>query len=222
MNAEGAGRVSTWVTGRPSGPAWQGAPEVSVDQLVPDGQRLLVVAPHPADEILGCGALLYLARRAGREVCVLLATDASARFIETCAALGELGLGPQSLAGLELPDGGSLHRWQAEVSRAVVRTLRPNDVVVMPWREDGHADHEVVAHAVLDALQVLPVPYLEVPIAGLRSARSDGEMLPWSRAVRLPVEAVARARKEAAARCLTNAAGCAVDRLECDDEVFFH
>ena len=213
--------MSTWVIGRPSGPAWQGAPEVSVDQLVPDGKRLLVVAPHPADEILGCGALLYLARRAGRDVCVLLATDASTRFIETCAALGELGLGPQSLAVLELPDG-SLDRWQAEVSRAVVRTMRPNDVVVMPWREDGHADHEVVAQAVLDALQVLPVPYLEVPIVGLRSARSNSETLPWSRAVRLPVEAVARARKEAAARCFTSAAGCAVDWLEYDDEVFFH
>lgn len=212
--------MSTWVTGRPSGPAWQGAPEVSADQLVPDGKRLLVVAPHPADEILGCGALLYLARRAGRDVSVLLTTDASTRFIETCAALGELGIGPQSLAVLELPDG-SLDRWQAEVSRAVVRTMRPSDVVVMPWREDGRADHEVVAHAVLDALQVLPVPYLEVPIVRLRSARSDIETLPWSRAVRLPVEAVAQARKEAAARCFTGAAGCAVDWLEYDDEVFF-
>jgi LmbE family N-acetylglucosaminyl deacetylase len=213
--------VSTWVTGRASGPAWQGTPEVSVDQLVPEGKRLLVVAPHPADEILGCGALLYLARRAGRDVCVLLATDASTRFIETCAALGELGLGPQSLAVLELPDG-SLDRWQAEVSRAVVRTMRPNDVVVMPWRDDGHAGHEVVAHAVLDALQALPVPYLEVPIAGLRPARSNSPSLPWSRAVRLPVEAVARARKEAAARCFTRAHGREVDWLEYDDEVFFH
>ena len=213
--------MGTWVTGRPSGLAWQDAPEVSVDQLVPDGKRLLVVAPHPTDEILSCGALLYLARRSGRDVCVLLATDASTRFIETCAALGELGLGPQSLAVLELPDG-SLDRWQAEVSRAVVRTMRPNDVVVMPWREDGHADHAVVAHAVLDALQVLPVPYLEVPIVGLRAARPDNQTMPWSRAVRLPVEAVARARKQAAARCFTSASGCAGDWLESDDEVFFH
>ena len=57
---------------------WPSAPTVGLDEVVPPGRRLLVVAPHPDDEVLGSGGLLHLAVRAGRAVRVLLATDGQA------------------------------------------------------------------------------------------------------------------------------------------------
>jgi len=232
-----------------SWPAWRAAPEISAEQLVPAGTRLLVVAPHPDDEVLGSGALLHLAHRAGRETLVMLITDGSAshpgsslwpperlgptRVEETCAALRQLGLGRQSLTLVGLSDG-RLSCQQAEVSRVVVRALRPNDVVVTPWRYDGHPDHEVIAHAVLDALQVQPVTHMEAPIWGLHWSRPEDGALPWSRAVRLHLDPAVRARKEAAVAQFASqlypdpstgrhaVLPCwALDRLVSDEEIFF-
>lgn len=175
---------------------WQRTPVTSLDELVPPGDRLLVVAPHPDDEVLGSGGLLYEAMQHGREVLVLVVTDGEAshpgsarwrpdrlgstRIAESRAALAELGLGEEQFVRLGLGDG-QLVRQQAEVSRAVVRHLNAHDVVVTPWRYDGHADHEIVANAVIDALQVLPVQHIEVPIWGLHWASPDQDALPWHR-----------------------------------------
>ena len=41
----------------------------------PDGDRLLVFAPHPDDEIIGCGGVLLNAIEAGRDVQVVYVTD---------------------------------------------------------------------------------------------------------------------------------------------------
>lgn len=195
-------------------PRWAQAPEATIDDLVPDGHRLLVIAPHPDDEVLGSGGLLHLAARAGREVLVLIVTDGEgshpgssewpaerlgrARWSESRAAVTELGLGLDSVRRLGFADG-RLVRQQADVSRAVVRALSPHDVVVTPWRFDGHPDHEIIAAAVADALQLLPVAHLEVPIWGLHWARPDQDTLPWDRAVRLCLDDATLDRKHAAA-----------------------
>src|SRR3954453_22266405 len=39
------------------------------------GERLLVLAPHPDDEVIGCGGLVAQHIREGREVRVVVATD---------------------------------------------------------------------------------------------------------------------------------------------------
>jgi LmbE family N-acetylglucosaminyl deacetylase len=74
----------------------------------------VVVAPHPDDEILGCGGLLRHAAEQGMEVRVVAVTDGeacypdehwwtperlrSARRAELAAALGELGIRPDPLS----------------------------------------------------------------------------------------------------------------------------
>ncbi len=228
---------------------WQQTPTVELDELVPPGDRLLVVAPHPDDEVLGSGGLLHAAVQHGRRVLVLVVTDGEAshpgsarwkpdrlgptRIAESRAALGELGIGDGQLVRLGLGDG-QLVRQQAEVSRAVVRHLNAHDVVVTPWRYDGHTDHEIVADAVIDALQVLPVQHIEVPIWGLHWARPDQGVLPWHRAVRLVLDEHAQKRKAAAAECFGSQLApdettgrdavipqWALDRLVGDDELYF-
>ena len=116
---------------------------------------LLVVAPHPDDEVLGCGGLIAAAAARGVPVHVVLATDGGAshpqaprarlaalRLREMRAALRRLG-GARLLA-LRLPDGAStqapgLGRGVAAL-RALLRRLRPR-AVVAPSRQDTHPDH---------------------------------------------------------------------------------
>src|SRR5947208_7699287 len=61
------------------------------------GERLLVLAPHPDDEVIGCGGLLALHLAEGRKVHVVVATDgaqagdAVQRRSESRAAVALLG-----------------------------------------------------------------------------------------------------------------------------------
>src|SRR5437870_11099503 len=61
------------------------------------GERLLVLAPHPDDEVIGCGGLVALHLREGRKVRVVVATDGGEagepgeRQRESRAAVASLG-----------------------------------------------------------------------------------------------------------------------------------
>ncbi len=58
------------------------------------GQRIVVVAPHPDDETLGCGLLIARAARAGVPLAVVALTDGQASHPESkrwpATALGRL------------------------------------------------------------------------------------------------------------------------------------
>ena len=43
-------------------------PQISVEQLVPEGHRAVIIAPHPDDEVLGCGGLLQGLAALGRAI----------------------------------------------------------------------------------------------------------------------------------------------------------
>jgi LmbE family N-acetylglucosaminyl deacetylase len=126
-----------------------------------DGRRILCLAPHPDDEVLGCGGTLALLAARGASVHVVVVFD---------GALGDpAGLHPgRDLAGLRrveaerggawlgveryhfwgLPEGHapSQHDLEAAVHRldALVRELEP-DVLLVPWEGDDHPDHRSVA-----------------------------------------------------------------------------
>ena len=79
---------------------------------------LLVVAPHPDDETIGCGGLIHMMTRAGGPVTVLIVSDGTAshevnglariRAQECRRALGHLGVGDPRFGGL--PDGSLSER----------------------------------------------------------------------------------------------------------------
>ena len=127
----------------------------------PTFRRVLAVAAHPDDEVVGCGGLLALLADAGTEVHVCFATDGEAtigadlpadevarrRRAEAGAACAVLGARPPRFLGL--PDG-RLGDHLAEL-RSRLRTLVDEvgpDVVIAPWELDGHPDHQAV-HAAL-------------------------------------------------------------------------
>ena len=151
--------------------------------LVAPGSRLVVVAPHPDDEVLAIGgtvaALAALPGR-GHAVQVVAVTDGEGshprsaawprerlrhtRPLETEQALARLGLADAHVLRLGLPDGGVAAH---EKELAGLLPLRPDDTVFVTWRHDGHADHEACARATLAAARNVGARCIECPVWAL-------------------------------------------------------
>lgn len=130
------------------------------------GERTLVLAPHPDDEVIGCGGLVALNVRAGRRVHVVVATDgseaergatgkeefAALRESETNAGLALLGAGPAEF--LRIPDR-ALDEHREAVRRTIrerILELRP-DLLVLPSPIEIHPDHRALSVATIEMLQ---------------------------------------------------------------------
>lgn len=203
-------------------PAWRAAadiaraPLVDINELVPAGARLVVVAPHPDDEILTCGALLQLAAQRGAAPLIVAVTDGEAshpgspawpperlrlaRARETGAALECLGIDATRVQRLGIPDGGVSAQEEALAQR-LAAIIQPGDVVVTTWCFDGHPDHEATARACSAATRSRGARLLQAPVWGWHwSAPGDGAM-PLAQARKLTVSPDALARKRAALGC---------------------
>lgn len=129
----------------------------------------LVVAPHPDDETLGCGARILSATGAGAKVVVVVATDgrhshASDRLsadelvrlrrVELAEATTRLGVKPDDVIELGYEDGTLAARFDELVERLVtlIRDLRPDDVYATAVGEH-HPDHDAVGRAVALAVE---------------------------------------------------------------------
>lgn len=155
---------------------------------------VLVVAPHPDDETLGCGGAIAQLRSLGYPVQVLVVSDGTrshprsqlypahrlrqVREAETLAALALLGVESDAVTFLGLPDGAvPAVDWEnlpeapapalaaLEHCRAYLRRVLPQ-TIFLPYRFDPHRDHRASWGLVQAALGALPVPprLIEYPI----------------------------------------------------------
>jgi|CXWL01.1.fsa_nt_gi LmbE family N-acetylglucosaminyl deacetylase len=135
-------------------------------------RRVLVLAPHPDDEVLGCGGTLAQLAQRGAEVRILFLTDGGAlpgadevarrayggrRWAEAGRAVSELGL-VQPPVGLDLPDGQLEHR-REELAAGLRRELLAGapDLVFVPSPLEVTADHRAAftaLHAVLSVARL--------------------------------------------------------------------
>jgi LmbE family N-acetylglucosaminyl deacetylase len=136
-------------------------------------RRILVVAPHPDDESLGCGGLISLAARNGSAFYIIFVTDGAAshsnsrawprdrlvaqREQEACRALACLGIedAPRLFlrladANMPAPEATAWRRAVADV-RGVLQRFAP-DLLILPWRRDPHCDHRASWLIAQDAL----------------------------------------------------------------------
>jgi LmbE family N-acetylglucosaminyl deacetylase len=150
-----------------------------------DGEGLradaIVFAPHPDDEVLGCGGTIALKVAAGARVRVVVMTDGRAshghlidaatliriRREEAERAAPHLGLGPQDYTFLDFQDHHlHVHAPEARLRvQQLVAEFAPVQVFV-PHRRDRLSDHVATFEIVRDALQVLgkPVTVFEYPV----------------------------------------------------------
>ena len=131
---------------------------------LPAATRVLVLAPHPDDEIFGCGGCLALYRSVGASVHVHILTDGAGlsqpeervairqrRFAESDAALSLLDIPPASHANL--PDRGLAgHPSLSDDIAQLIEQHRP-DVIFAPSTWEIHPDHLATARATLLAAQ---------------------------------------------------------------------
>lgn len=200
-------------------PALAAVPLCTLEAMVPPGRRVVVVAPHPDDEILACGALLHLLAQRGETPLIVAATDGEAshpgsrdwpperlrqvRANETVAALACLGIDAPNLVRLGIPDGG-VSGAEHDLARRLARLFAPGDIVITTWRHDGHPDHEACARACMAAALDTGARLLQAPVWGWHwSAPGDGA-LPLARARRLPLPASAVERKRVALACFSS------------------
>lgn len=120
------------------------------------GERLLVLAPHPDDEVIGCGGLVALHLREGRKVHVAVATDgaqagnAAQRESESRAALALLG--DVSIEFLRFPDRKlSGQRELNDRMAAILREWKP-DLIAVPSPLEIHPDHIALSRAFCDLI----------------------------------------------------------------------
>ena len=139
------------------------------------GRRILAVAPHPDDDVIGCAGTLARSRSAGDAICVIYATDGAAshlgsasypperlrdvREAEALAGLAALGLPPHVARFLREPDGALCATPEARARfdaalRAAIAAFAPT-CVLSPWIRDVHPDHVATSSAVRRALAAL-------------------------------------------------------------------
>lgn len=191
-------------------------PSIALDDLVAPHARAVVVAPHPDDEILSCGALLDQLARRGQDVLVVAVTDGEAshpgspawpraylratRRAETTAALACIGVKPDQVLRLEVPDGGVAAR-QAALQARLTAILRPGDVAITTWRYDGHPDHEATARACAGAARTCGARLLEAPVWGWHWSAPGDDAMPLAHARKLAAPPASLENKRAALAC---------------------
>jgi LmbE family N-acetylglucosaminyl deacetylase len=129
------------------------------------GKPILVIAPHPDDEVLGCGGLLAACAAAGVKAHVAFLTDGSLshpgsaswsqkriavrRAAEAMRAAQTLGLSHRDLTFLNKRDGRLLFE-SAQMMQAggqlarLARRMKARTIFVT-WRHDPHPDHIAAA-----------------------------------------------------------------------------
>jgi LmbE family N-acetylglucosaminyl deacetylase len=192
-------------------------PVADLATLVPDGGGLVVVAPHPDDESLGCGGLIAQALQQGRAVRVVIVSDGcgshpnsktyphdrlrSLREAETVTAMAELGLGPEHIHFLRLPDGGVPSEGagaEAAANRiAEIAEQAGASALFVTWRHDPHCDHTASAAIVDLARARLPgLAAYAYPVWGW-TLPAEREVGPAPEGFRLAVEGERAAKRRA-------------------------
>ena len=179
-------------------------PRMTSQQLCSDNNRLVVVAPHPDDEVLACGGLLAHRASRGLPNLIIAVTDGEAshgtpglnhevaqslspseklrerRLLERRQGLALLGVEPDCIMRLEVPDGKTASNSQKLVDQ-LQRVVQPTDVVVTTWRLDGHPDHEACA----DAVHRAGCRHFQAPVWMWHWATPADSRVPWEHMVAL-------------------------------------
>ncbi len=124
-------------------------------------KKILIIAPHPDDEVLGCGGIIRKFANNGNQVFVLVATRGSSRLFdqskvenvrkEALKAHAFLGVIETFFLDYPAPELDTVPI--ADLSRDFAKLIAENkiDTLFLPHRGDIHNDHKAVFNAGLVA-----------------------------------------------------------------------
>ena len=134
--------------------------------------KVLVVAPHPDDETLGCGGTIFRHKVAGDDIYWLIVTGISQddgweekvvkkRDNEIDAVAEKYGF--SDVFNLRLPttkmDTLPVSDLIEEISN-VYKKVEP-DIIYMPFAYDVHTDHQIIAKALQSTLKWFRYPHIK-------------------------------------------------------------
>jgi LmbE family N-acetylglucosaminyl deacetylase len=173
--------------------AWLSSERISLLQPLSPApyRRVVIVAPHPDDEIFGAAGLLL--RLEGAEVQVVAVTDGEAshpdaasqgydlrtlRAQESARALRRLGWSHAPVSRLGLPDS-AVAGHSDDLIDYLNETLTPHDLCVAPWRHDGHPDHDACGRAAAEVAASRGAQLLEYLVWAWHWLEPETSFLPW-------------------------------------------
>lgn len=126
-----------------------------------NGRKILVIAPHPDDEVLGCGGTISRAIAAGHEIWVCIVTRGAPEIFEHTfveqgraearAVHAELGVADTLFCDFPAPMLDTIPRHQISDALSGIIDSLVIDTVIIPHGGDIHFDHTIVAEAALVA-----------------------------------------------------------------------
>ncbi len=188
---------------------------MSAEELLEGSERVVIVSPHPDDEILATAAIMQHCEANSLPCAVIAVTSGEAshpgsrlwtpdqlaqtRERESAQALALLCPSSQ-IIHLRIPDG-QVNNHKPQLESRLQQLLRPTDTVLCPWRYDGHPDHEATGEACAAAIAEVGSRLFEVPIWTWHWASPGDQRVPWQQAVRMPLSAEQLDRKCLALSC---------------------
>lgn len=153
--------------------------------------RILVVAPHPDDETLGCGGTLLSARDAGIEIVWLIMTRIGShvgatqeRIAERDSEIEAVGKAYNVCETVQFdfpttrldtfPMGDVIERMSQ-----VVRRVAPTDIY-LPFRRDTHSDHSIAFDAGVAVSKWFRYPSVRRVLAYETQSETDFNLAPDS------------------------------------------
>jgi LmbE family N-acetylglucosaminyl deacetylase len=199
---------------QPFDPADRGTPEREWSSLLngaqawtPNVGSLLIVAPHPDDEVLGAGGLIHAWTASGQPVTLLSVTDGEAsdpnrpglaqiRQQELRAALRVLTPAHVKIIRIGIPDG-KVSDHANRLRLMLEEHLTTDGTLIAPYEFDGHPDHDIAGRVCRDLARAAHIALARYPVWTWHHTNPDSvKSLPWGKF------ALTRSAQRAKARAL--------------------
>lgn len=137
--------------------------KVKSENNLSKSKKMIVFAPHPDDETLGCGGTIAKKAREGYEIIIVIMTDGRNAFRivlginseptpyelreirrrESERAIAILGVSKEKIVFLDFEDG-KLHDSEKKAETIVTEILAENcpDEIYLPYKNDYNPDHQ--------------------------------------------------------------------------------
>ena len=195
----------------------QDMPRFDIAKSFAPHQRVCIFAPHPDDEVLGCGGLLQQLAANGNPIVLIHVTNGTQshpnshvysqeklniiRPQESVKALEVLSVAHQvTTVALDLTDG-NVFAQQDQFHQKLSTIIQPNDILITPFMHDGHPDHEATGQVVVSFAKQHHLACYQVLIWAWHWAKPADSRIPWHCAMRVDLTTEQLQRKIEAIAC---------------------